>query len=199
MTTCLVLQAALIMGHLSLGVCARACRKTFWRILRVTKVGDFSCDPYVTAILNGLLWVVYGSPAVKLQVLVLTINTTGCAFELLYIAIYCVYASRERRVRSFTFSLDSVIFVMKAVHILKTQFRVEAESTGTCTVDGWPIWNFGTGIASPSMCPCRFKISECIIVFVYASRECMVSSLALSLGSMIFVMKVAYNLITHFA
>lgn len=103
------------------------------------KVGDFSCDPYVTAILNGLLWVVYGSPAVKLQVLVLTINTTGCAFELLYIAIYCVYASRERRVRSFTFSLDSVIFVMKAVHILKTQFRVEAESTGTCTVDRWPI------------------------------------------------------------
>lgn len=113
MTACLVLQAALIMGHNSLGVCARACRKTFWRILRVKKVGDFSCDPYVTAILNGLLWVVYGSPAVKLQVLVLTINTTGCAFELLYIAIYCVYAPRERRVSSFTFSLDSVIFVMK--------------------------------------------------------------------------------------
>lgn len=68
------------------------------------KVGDFSCDPYVTASLNGLLWVVYGSPAVKLQVLVLTINSTGAAFELLYIAIYCIYAPRERRVSSFTFS-----------------------------------------------------------------------------------------------
>lgn len=113
MITCLVLQAALIMGHNSLGVCVhvRACRKTFWRISRVKKVGDFSCDPYVTAVLNTLLWVVYGSPSVKLQVLVLTINSTGAAFEFLYIVIYCVYAPRDGRVSSFTFSLDSVIFL----------------------------------------------------------------------------------------
>ena len=67
------------------------------------KVGDFSCDPYVTAFLNALLWVVYGSPAVKLQVLVLTINSTGAALEFLYIVIYCVYAPRDGRVSSFYF------------------------------------------------------------------------------------------------
>lgn len=83
------------------------------------KVRDFSGDPYVTALVNTLLWVVYGSPSVKLQVLLLTINTTGAALEFLYITIYCVYAPRERRVSSFTFSLNSVIFVMKAAHILK--------------------------------------------------------------------------------
>lgn len=109
------------------------------------KVGDFSGDPYVTALVNTLLWVVYGSPSVKLQVLLLTINTTGAAFEFFYIVIYCVYAPRERRVSSLTFSKDSVIFEMKAVHVLKTQFRVEAESTdmcASCGIGSWPFWNF---------------------------------------------------------
>jgi solute carrier family 50 protein (sugar transporter) len=61
-------------------------------------VGDYSGIPYVCTLLNCLLWVVYGLPWVKFQVLVVTINAAGCFIELIYIAFYLKNAQKSIRV-----------------------------------------------------------------------------------------------------
>ncbi len=45
-----------------------------------------------------MLWVVYGLPDVSLQILVVTINLSGCLIELIYISIYLVYAPKKTQV-----------------------------------------------------------------------------------------------------
>lgn len=63
-------------------------------------VGDYSGIPYVCTLLNCMLWVVYGLPIVKFQVLVVTINAAGCAIEFTYLTLYLIHAAKKIRVRN---------------------------------------------------------------------------------------------------
>lgn len=45
-----------------------------------------------------MLWVVYGLPVVKFQVLVVTINAAGCAIEFTYLTLYLIHAAKKIRV-----------------------------------------------------------------------------------------------------
>ncbi len=73
-------------------------RPTFWDIIQKRDVQRYSAIPYVCTLLNCMLWVVYGLPDVSLQILVVTINLSGCLIELIYISIYLVYAPKKTQV-----------------------------------------------------------------------------------------------------
>lgn len=75
------------------------CRKTFWRILRVRAVEDFSCLPYLVTFLNCSLWTFYGLPQVTPNsILVTTINAVGAALAASFVAIFLRYAPPPQRV-----------------------------------------------------------------------------------------------------
>ncbi|XP_074592708.1 bidirectional sugar transporter SWEET4-like [Curcuma longa] len=66
---------------------------TFVRICKKRSVEEFSAVPYVATLLNCMMWVVYGLPAVHPHsTLVLTINGSGMAIELAYILLFLIYA-----------------------------------------------------------------------------------------------------------
>lgn len=79
-------------------MCCNTCSPTFINIVKKRSVGDYSGIPYVCTLLNCLLWVVYGLPWVKFQVLVVTINAAGCLIEFTYIAFYLRHAQKSIRV-----------------------------------------------------------------------------------------------------
>ncbi|KAG0572328.1 hypothetical protein KC19_VG085400 [Ceratodon purpureus] len=72
---------------------------TFIDIVKRRSVEDYSGIPYVCTLLNCLLWVVYGLPVVEYQLLVVTINVAGCAIEIVYLALYLVYARGYSRTK----------------------------------------------------------------------------------------------------
>ncbi|XP_024530732.1 bidirectional sugar transporter SWEET5 [Selaginella moellendorffii] len=67
--------------------------KTFNTIRKKKSTLDFSGIPYVTTLLNCLLWVLYGLPVNKGNVLVMTINSSGIVIQTVYILLFLYYAS----------------------------------------------------------------------------------------------------------
>ncbi|KAG0465576.1 hypothetical protein HPP92_019740 [Vanilla planifolia] len=72
---------------------------TFIRIWKRKSVEQFSAAPYLATLLNCMLWVVYGVPAVHPKsTLVLTINGSGTAIELAYVLLFLTFSTgRQRR------------------------------------------------------------------------------------------------------
>jgi hypothetical protein len=62
-------------------------------------VGDYSGTPYVTTLLNCLLWVFYGSSAVTNTTLIISINGAGLVLEAIYISIHLFYGTEDSRVK----------------------------------------------------------------------------------------------------
>ncbi|AQK69747.1 Bidirectional sugar transporter SWEET4-like [Zea mays] len=66
---------------------------TFIRIWKKGSVEQYSPIPYVATLLNCMMWVLYGLPAVHPHsMLVITINGTGMAIQLTYVALFLLYS-----------------------------------------------------------------------------------------------------------
>lgn len=87
--------------NLCLWVKYTLCRPTFITIYKKKKVEEYKADPYLATVLNCALWVFYGLPMVHPDsLLVITINGTGLAIEMLYLAIFFYYSPTSRKVYS---------------------------------------------------------------------------------------------------
>ena len=88
------------------------CRPTFIRIWKKGAVEQYSAVPYVATLLNCMMWVLYGLPAVHPHsMLVITINGTGMAIELTYIALFLAFSLGAVRRRVLLLLAAEVAFV----------------------------------------------------------------------------------------
>ncbi|MED6183898.1 Bidirectional sugar transporter sweet4 [Stylosanthes scabra] len=96
---------------------------TFYNIIQKKSVEEFKPDPYIATVLNCAFWVFYGLPFVHPNsILVLTINSVGLAFELVFLTIYYIYAPNNGRKKVLLFLLIEAIFF--AVVVLITLLAV---------------------------------------------------------------------------
>ncbi|KAF5728235.1 Bidirectional sugar transporter SWEET2 -like protein [Tripterygium wilfordii] len=73
---------------------------TFRRVIRNRSTEQFSCLPYIYALLNCLICVWYGSPFISVDnVPVMTVNSIGGVFQLAYIILFIVYAEKTKKLR----------------------------------------------------------------------------------------------------
>ncbi|XP_073315690.1 bidirectional sugar transporter SWEET3 isoform X2 [Primulina huaijiensis] len=73
---------------------------TFSRVIRKRSTEEFSCTPYIIALLNCLLYTWYGLPVVSYKwenFPVVTINGLGILLEFSFIMIYLYFASANRK------------------------------------------------------------------------------------------------------
>ncbi|KAI3837862.1 hypothetical protein MKX03_037569 [Papaver bracteatum] len=71
---------------------------TFYQIIKKGSVEDFSPNPYLAAVLNCVLWVLYGSTFVHPHgALIVAINGIGLMIELTYVCIFIKYATEKGR------------------------------------------------------------------------------------------------------
>ncbi|KAL5202100.1 hypothetical protein ABZP36_013052 [Zizania latifolia] len=85
---------------------------TFVKIAKKKDVEELVADPYLATFLNCALWVLYGMPFVHPNsILVVTINGTGLAIELVYLAIFFAYAPRPKRLEMLAVLFLQVVFL----------------------------------------------------------------------------------------
>ncbi|XP_015894994.3 bidirectional sugar transporter SWEET2 [Ziziphus jujuba] len=73
---------------------------TFRRILRNRSTEQFSGLPYIYALLNCLICLWYGMPIISPDnLMVLTVNSAGAVFQLVYIILFISYAEKSQKVR----------------------------------------------------------------------------------------------------
>jgi solute carrier family 50 protein (sugar transporter) len=75
-------------------------------------VESYSPAPYLATLINCLVWTLYGLPMVHPHsFLVVTINGSGTAIELLYIILFFIFSDRKKRLRVLLGLLVELIFI----------------------------------------------------------------------------------------
>ncbi|KAK8542383.1 hypothetical protein V6N13_137043 [Hibiscus sabdariffa] len=73
--------------------------KTFWEVVKKKSTENYKGEPYITTLLSTSLWTFYG--AIKPDgLLVMTVNGAGAILQLVYVALFLLYAPRERKVKT---------------------------------------------------------------------------------------------------
>ncbi|CAI9093423.1 OLC1v1028923C2 [Oldenlandia corymbosa var. corymbosa] len=106
---------------------------TFIQICKKKSVQQYSPVPYLATFINCALWVLYGLPVVHPNsLLVITINGTGFAMEVVYLAIFLTYCnSKQRRIRLAVIVAVELVFVaalalgvLTLAHTTKTRSNI---------------------------------------------------------------------------
>lgn len=91
---------------------------TFYGIIKKKAVEEFKPDPYLATLLNCAFWVFYGMPFVHPNsTLVLSINSVGVLFEVVYLTIFFIYATKSGRKKLLLYLLIEAIFFAAIVLI----------------------------------------------------------------------------------
>ncbi|KAK2978641.1 hypothetical protein RJ640_019098 [Escallonia rubra] len=107
-------------------------RPTFVRIVKKGAVEQYSPAPYLATLVNCGLWVVYGLPMVHPHsTLVLTINGSGFAIELVYLLLFLIYSDRKKRLKvllimlaEFAFIAVLALLVLTLTHSIKLRSAI---------------------------------------------------------------------------
>ncbi|XP_058095853.1 bidirectional sugar transporter SWEET4-like isoform X2 [Magnolia sinica] len=84
---------------------------TFCHIWKKRSVEQFSPIPYLAALLNCTLWMLYGLPMVQPHcILIVTINGSGFLIELFYVLMFIYYSDRKKRMQVLVMLLLEVCF-----------------------------------------------------------------------------------------
>ncbi|XP_057443542.1 bidirectional sugar transporter SWEET4-like [Lotus japonicus] len=84
---------------------------TFYGIIKKKSVEEFKPDPYLATLMNCAFWVFYGLPFVHPHsLLVITVNSVGLGFEVVYLTIFYIYSTKKGRKKILLFLLIEAIF-----------------------------------------------------------------------------------------
>ncbi|XP_047981690.1 bidirectional sugar transporter SWEET17-like [Salvia hispanica] len=99
--------------------------KTFVRIVTKKSTEEFECFPYICTLLNSSLWTYYGIIKPE-SYLVATVNGFGVVVEIVYVALFLIFAPPNKRVRTaVVVGILNVGFL--AATLLATYFLLEIE------------------------------------------------------------------------
>ncbi|KAM7279893.1 hypothetical protein ACFE04_007027 [Oxalis oulophora] len=117
--------------------------KTFYTIYKKKSVEDFQPYPYLTTVIQCMIWVFYGLPYVTdNNTLVMTINGIGVVIELFYIAFFFYYDKQGKYRKLIAASLLGIVVVVAAL-IVVSMTAIHTRHTRAKTVgaiaDGFNI------------------------------------------------------------
>ncbi|XP_057420279.1 bidirectional sugar transporter SWEET4-like [Lotus japonicus] len=101
-----------IIGNIISGFLFLSPVPTFIQIWKKKSVEEFSPAPYLATLVNCMVWTLYGLPMVHPHsVLVITINSSGCAIEIIYVTLFLIYSDHNKRLKVVLWLMAELIFI----------------------------------------------------------------------------------------
>ncbi|CAL5214986.1 unnamed protein product [Lathyrus oleraceus] len=101
-----------IIGNIISGFLFLSPVPTFYEIWKKGSVEQFSPAPYLATLVNCMVWTLYGLPMVNPDnVLVLTINGSGSVVEIVYVTLFIIYSSRNKRLKVLMWLVVELLFI----------------------------------------------------------------------------------------
>ncbi|CAK8579373.1 unnamed protein product [Lathyrus sativus] len=101
-----------IIGNIISGFLFLSPVPTFYEIWKKGSVEQFSPAPYLATLVNCMVWTLYGLPMVNPDnVLVLTINGSGSVVEIVYVTLFLIYSSRNKRLKVLMWLVVELLFI----------------------------------------------------------------------------------------
>ncbi|KAJ7945072.1 Bidirectional sugar transporter SWEET [Quillaja saponaria] len=105
---------------------------TFVQIWKKKSVEQYSPAPYLATLVNCMVWTLYGIPMVHPHsILVVTINGSGTAIELIYVILFLIYSDKKKRLKVLLVLMIELIFitvltllVLTIVHSIKKRSAI---------------------------------------------------------------------------
>ncbi|KAI0522348.1 hypothetical protein KFK09_004726 [Dendrobium nobile] len=92
---------------------------TFMKIYKMKAVEQFSPIPYLTILVNCMLWVFYGLPIVKPNtILVSTINGVGVLIVSSYLIIFFYFSPKKMRIKVLNILVGELVFMTIVVTLV---------------------------------------------------------------------------------
>ncbi|XP_019160470.1 PREDICTED: bidirectional sugar transporter SWEET5-like [Ipomoea nil] len=137
------------LAHTVVGICGNVTAlilflapvSTFVRICKNKSVMQFTVAPYLATLFNCGIWCLYSMPNVHPNsILVMTINGTGIAIELVYSIIFFIFSDKKKRLLIASVIFAEVVF-MATLYTLDIHFAHTYELRATiigsiCVVGG---------------------------------------------------------------
>ncbi|BAT82208.1 bidirectional sugar transporter SWEET3-like [Vigna umbellata] len=117
-----LLMVVAVLGNVASMSLYAAPTVTFKRVIRKKSTEEFSCIPYIIALMNSLLYTWYGLPVVSNKwenFPLVTVNGVGVLFELSYVLIYFWYSSPKGKVKV-AIPAAAVLTVVGVIAIVST-------------------------------------------------------------------------------
>lgn len=76
----------------------KCCRPQFRHIVKEKSAENYNGTPYVATLLSCSMWVLYGLLDPDDGLLIVTVNAAGVTMQALYLVIFFIYSSKEKRV-----------------------------------------------------------------------------------------------------
>ncbi|KAM0916798.1 hypothetical protein ACQ4PT_009939 [Festuca glaucescens] len=119
-----------VIGNVTAGALVLSPVPTFYGIWKNKKVEQYSAVPYLAALLNSMMWLLYALPTVQPHnMLIMTMSGVGLVIELIYIAIFLAYsvgAARRRvllilvAVVAFAATVAALVLNLAHTHTLRS-------------------------------------------------------------------------------
>lgn len=75
-------------------------RPTFYKIYKKKSTQGFQAIPYSVALFSAVLLLYYAFLKKSNGLMIITINSIGCAIEATYLTLFIIYATKESKVRA---------------------------------------------------------------------------------------------------
>ncbi|KAJ7952176.1 Bidirectional sugar transporter SWEET [Quillaja saponaria] len=109
---------------------------TFVQICKKKSVEQYSAAPYLATLVNCMVWTLYGLPMVHPHsLLVVTINGTGIAIEVIYVILFLIYSDKKKRLKMLVVVLIEIVLIaLLTLLALTTLHSVNKRSTVVGTI-----------------------------------------------------------------
>ncbi|CAN0904366.1 Putative bidirectional sugar transporter SWEET7d [Linum grandiflorum] len=92
---------------------------TFVRIIKKKDVEEFQPYPYMAAVMNCMTWVLYGTPFITPNsILVITINGIGLGIELIYLSIFVYYDRKNKGRKKVLYGILGEVILLAAIALI---------------------------------------------------------------------------------
>ncbi|GJS98471.1 bidirectional sugar transporter SWEET16-like protein [Tanacetum coccineum] len=103
----------------------------FRHIVKGKSAENYNGTPYVTTLLSCSLWILYGLLDPDDGVLIVTVNAAGVTMQALYLIIFFIYSSKEKRVKYFGFVILDIVFLGMVLAFTLVAFEEGSRRTFT--------------------------------------------------------------------
>ncbi|XP_012090787.2 bidirectional sugar transporter N3 [Jatropha curcas] len=122
-----------ILGNIISGMMFLAPLPTFIRVYRKKSTEGFHSIPYVVALFSAMLWIYYAILK-STDYLLLSINSSGCLVEIIYIIVYIIYAPKKAKMLTLKLLIVMNIGGFSAILVLTHFF---AKGSSRLSIVGW--------------------------------------------------------------
>ncbi|CAA2965732.1 bidirectional sugar transporter NEC1-like [Olea europaea subsp. europaea] len=147
---------------------------TFHKIYKRKSTEEFQSIPYSVALFSSTLYLYYAFLK-KNVIMLITINSVGCAFEVVFLTIFMLYATNKSKIFTtkllILFNIGTLGLIITCTYFLSEGHKRVKTVGWICSVFSVCVFGAPLSIMAPNVVGFILGISQTILYAIYRKKE----------------------------